>query len=227
MSTGNVNLDILLNSIKNTTPIDSSGKFEMHPENIELIKKRYPTLSQMEAEEICLLLSSALTTNQSCRSELVVTAPPSFSLKARSTANTVSTMISGAEKSLLITGYSLSDYFGDLVDRMIQKSRTGVLIKFFANGLDGQPEFEKLLKNRSHFLRIYNYQHPSDRLSSLHAKVICVDESQTLITSANLSYHGQKGNIEMGTYIESPVVAQQVEDLFTKFLFSKIFVELK
>lgn len=31
----------------------------------------------------------------------------------------------------------------------------------------------------------------------------------------------------MGTYMESPVIAQQVEDIFTKFLFSKIFVELK
>jgi len=227
MSTGNVNLDILLNSIKNATPIDSRGKFEMNAESIGLIKKRYPMLSQMEAEEICLLLSSALTTDQGCRSELVVTAPPSFSVKARSTANTVSAMISGAKKSLLITGYSLSDYFGDLVERMIQKSRTGILIKFFANGLEGQPEFEKLLRNRSQFLRIYDYQHSSDRMSSLHAKVICVDKSKTLITSANLSYHGQEGNIEMGTYMESPVIAQQVEDIFTKFLFSKIFVELK
>lgn len=227
MSTGNVNLDILLNTIKNTTPIDFCGKLEIHPENIELIKKRYPTLSPTEAEEICLLLSSALITNQEYRTELVVTAPPSFSVKARSTANTVSAMISGAEKSLLITGYSLSDYFENLVDSMIQKSRTGVLIKFFSNGLEGQPEFEKLLKNRNHFLRIYNYQHPSDRMSSLHAKVICVDKFKTLITSANLSYHGQEGNIEMGTYIESPVIAQQVDDLFTKFLFSKIFTELK
>ena len=56
-------------------------------------------------------------------------------------------------------------------------------------------------------------------MSSLHAKVICVDKSKTLITSANLSYHGQEGNIEMGTYMESPVIAQQVEDIFTKFLF--------
>ena len=45
--------------------------------------------------------------------------------------------------------------------------------------------------------------------------------------SGRLSYHGQEGNIEMGTYMESPVIAQQVEDIFTKFLFSKIFVELK
>lgn len=110
---------------------------------------------------------------------------------------------------------------------MIQKSKSGVLIKFFSNGLGGQAEFEKLLKYRGRFLKIYNYQRPDDPMSSLHAKVLCVDQFKTLITSANLSYHGQEGNIEIGTYIESPAIAQQVESLFTNFLFSKVFLELK
>ena len=108
---------------------------------------------------------------------------------------------------------------------MIQKSKSGVLIKFFANGLEGQAEFEKLLKYRGRFLRIYNYQKSDDPMSSLHAKVICVDQSKTLITSANLSYHGQEGNIEMGTYIESATIACQVDAVFTKLLFSKVFLE--
>lgn len=227
MSTGNVNLDILLNTIKDAVPINPDGKSTINSAAVNLIKKRYPTLSPAEAEEIYLLVSSALMANQGDHSELVVTAPPSFSVKARSTANTVSSMILGAQSSILITGYSLSGYFGDLVDCMIQKSKSGVLIKFFANGLEGQAEFEKLLKYRGRFLRIYNYQKPEDPMSSLHANVICVDQSKTLITSANLSYHGQEGNIEMGTYIDSAAIAHQVEDLFTKFLFSKIFIELK
>lgn len=48
---------------------------------------------------------------------------------------------------------------------------------------------------------------------------------KTLITSANLSYHGQEGNIEMGTYIESATIARQVDEVFTKLLFSKVFLE--
>lgn len=56
-------------------------------------------------------------------------------------------------------------------------------------------------------------------------KIICVDQSKTLITSANLSYHGQEGNIEMGTYIESATIARQVDEVFTKLLFSKVFLE--
>ena len=225
MSTGNVNLDILLNAIKDTAPVSPDRQSTTNAPAVNLIKKRYPNLSPAEAEEIYLLVSSALMTNQGDRSELVVTAPPSFSVKARSTVNTVSSMILGAQSSILITGYSLSGYFGDLVDCMIQKSKSGVLIKFFANGLEGQAEFEKLLKYRGRFLRIYNYQRPKDPMSSLHAKVICVDQSKTLITSANLSYHGQEGNIEMGTYIESATIARQVDAVFTKLLFSKVFLE--
>lgn len=225
MSTGNVNLDILLNAIKDTAPDSSDRQSTANAPVVNLIKKRYPNLSPAEAEEIYLLVSSALMANQGDRSELVVTAPPSFSVKARSSVNTVSSMILRAQNSILITGYSLSGYFGDLVDCMIQKSKSGVLIKFFANGLEGQAEFEKLLKYRGRFLRIYNYQKPEDPRSSLHAKVICVDQSKTLITSANLSYHGQEGNIEMGTYIESATIARQVDEVFTKLLFSKVFLE--
>jgi phosphatidylserine/phosphatidylglycerophosphate/cardiolipin synthase-like enzyme len=53
-----------------------------------------------------------------------------------------------------------------------------------------------------------------------------VDQQKTLITSANLSYHGQEGNIELGTLIESQKTAKQVEDLFTRLVFNKVFVEV-
>ena len=63
-------------------------------------------------------------------------------------------------------------------------------------------------------------------MAALHAKVISVDQRQTLITSANLSYHGQLGNIELGTLIESKQIAKQIEDVFTKLIFAKVFSEV-
>ena len=47
-----------------------------------------------------------------------------------------------------------------------------------------------------------------------------------VITSANLSYHGQQGNIELGTLIESKQIARQIDDVFTKLIFSKVFGEV-
>ena len=64
-------------------------------------------------------------------------------------------------------------------------------------------------------------------MAALHAKVISVDQEKTLITSANLSYHGQEGNIELGAVIHSKEVAKQVEDLFTKLVFKKVFVKIE
>ena len=73
---------------------------------------------------------------------------------------------------------------------------------------------------------MYNYKQEDDKMAALHAKVISVDQEKTLITSANLSYHGQQGNIELGTLIESKDIAKQIDDIFNKLIFSKVFYEL-
>ena len=172
------------------------------------------------------MLYAALKNESAESIRLVATTPPSFSIKAKTTVNTVVDLINGANKSILLTGYSLSEYFSDMIDLLIQKSKKGVLVKFYANGLQGQPEYEKLIKHKGRFLKIYDYQKKEDRMAALHAKVISVDQQTTLITSANLSYHGQEGNIEIGTLVESRDIAKEIEDLFTKLLFTKVFKEI-
>ena len=152
--------------------------------------------------------------------EIVVTAPPSFAINARTTMSVVQSMISGAERNIIITGYSLSSYFSDLVDIIIDKSQHGVFVKFFVNDIDKQQGFDKLLRYKGRFLNMYNYKQSDDKMSALHAKVLSVDGYSTLITSANLSYHGQQGNIELGTKIDSKTVAKQIDDI------SKVFVQL-
>ena len=158
--------------------------------------------------------------------KLIVTAPPSFALKAKPTKITVNSMLTDAKSSILITGYSLSDYFSDLIDCVIKKSQEGVLVKFFVNDIESQKAFDRLCRYRGKFLKIYNYPKQEDKMSALHAKVISVDQEKTLITSANLSYHGQEGNIELGTQIYSRDLAKQVDDVFTKLIFTKVFEEV-
>ena len=219
MSTGSIKLDILLSKIQNNAVFD----FDKEVSNI---KSQYTTLSLKEAKEICLLIIEN-TKAIDDKVSLVVTAPPSFRSKAKTTKVVVKEMINAANKSILITGYSLSDYFEDLVDCIIEKSKKGVLVKFFVNDLDKQKEFDKIMRYKGKFLQIYNYSDSEDKMAALHAKVISVDGNKTLITSANLSYHGQEGNIELGSLIESQDVAKQVEDIFTKLVFSKTFTEIK
>ena len=226
MSTGNINLDLLLNSICNSFSVDDKLIPSALANAATSIQNRYPTLSDREAKEIGQMLYAALKNESAESIRLVATTPPSFSIKAKTTVNTVVDLINGANKSILLTGYSLSEYFSDMIDLLIQKSKKGVLVKFYANGLQGQPEYEKLIKHKGRFLKIYDYQKKEDRMAALHAKVISDDQQTTLITSANLSYHGQEGNIEIGTLVQSQDIAKEIEDLFTKLLFTKVFKEI-
>lgn len=196
-------------------------------EAARLVKKRYPVLSDAEAKEIATLVSAAPHSKKEDRVALIATVPPTFSIRAKSTKITVDSMIRGASGSILITGYSLSDYFSELVDEIIQKSQRGVFVKFFVNDIEHQTGFDRVLRYKGRFLKVYNYpKQQDDKMAALHAKVISVDKRETLITSANLSYHGQEGNLELGTYIESASIAQQLDEVFTQLIFRKVFVEV-
>lgn len=219
MSTGSLNLDIIIGKI---TEDAISGRST----SISALKKQFPSLSDKELDDLFKMFMEVLSKGNEERATLIATVPPSFSIKAKSTMNTVRDLIEKSEKSILITGYSLSEYFSDMIDCIIRKSRTGVFVKFFVNQIDSQSGFEKLCMYKGKFLKIYNFPPSEDKMAAMHAKVICVDQQKTLITSANLSYHGQEGNIELGTLIESKKTAKQVDDLFTKLIFNKVFVEV-
>lgn len=193
---------------------------------VPMIKRGFPELSYPQCFDLVAIIADAVEMQDADKVSLVVTAPSSFSINARTTMNVVQSMISDAERNIMITGYSLSSYFSELVNTIVQKSRHGVFVKFFVNDIDNQPEFEKVLRYKGRFLKVYNYRQDEDKMAALHAKVISVDQKQTLITSANLSYHGQMGNIEIGTLIESKQIARQIEDVFTKLVFSKAFEEV-
>lgn len=219
MSIGNLNKEIFLNTVKNDSANGTSNA-------VAMLKRSFPEISEVHCEDIVESILGAMTMSDSDKVSLVVTAPPSFAINARVTMNVVESMINGADRNILITGYSLSSYFSELVDTIIQKSQQGIFVKFFVNDIDKQQGFDKLLRYKGRFLKIYNYRQEDDNMAALHAKVISIDQKQTLITSANLSYHGQQGNIELGTLIDSKPVAKQIDDIFTKMIFSKVFTEV-
>ena len=66
--------------------------------------------------EILKLVSAAAQKKEN-QAELVATTPPSFSIRTKTTKNVVAEMLESAKKSILITGYSLSEYFDDMNDK--------------------------------------------------------------------------------------------------------------
>ena len=219
MPNRNLNQELFLNTVKNDVVNRTDNAFSM-------LKRCCPEISDTHCRDIIGSIAEAMNMSEADTVSLVVTAPPSFSIKARTTMNVVRSMINGAERNILLTGYSLSSYFSELIDTIILQSQRGVFVKFFVNDYDKQPEFDKILRYKGRFLKIYNYHQKDDKMAALHAKVISVDQHETLITSANLSYHGQQGNIEIGTLIESNRIAKQIEEVFTELIFSRVFVEV-
>lgn len=219
MSGGDLKREILLNTIR----ADAANGTDDAP---EVLRKQYPGLSESECREITETIQTALNAVSSDKVSLVVTAPPSFRIDAKPTMTVVRSMLEGAGRNILITGYSLSSYFSELTDTIIDKSQRGVFVKFFINNIEKQPNADKLLLYKGRFLQIYDYNNEEDKMAALHAKVISVDMKQTLITSANLSYHGQQGNIELGALIESEHTAKQLDNVMTQLIFKKIFKQV-
>lgn len=196
------------------------------PQTLALLSKEYPQLNEQQMLSIIELVCNALLEKQKERIRLVATIPPSFSLKTKRIQNIIEELIKNAQKSILLTGYSISGFISELLDLLIDKSQKGVLVKFFLNDATNQLSVEKLLRYKSRFLQIYDYKNKEDKMAALHAKIIMVDNKDIMISSANLSYHGMSGNIEIGTHIESSKIAKQIEELFKDLLFSNIFTTI-
>ena len=185
--------EILLNTIKADAANGTDNA-------TDILHRQYPGLSSADCAEIAATICAALTTENTEKVSLVVTAPPSFRINAKPTMT--------------------------VVQSMLEKSQKGVFVKFFINNVEKQPDVGKLLRYKGRFLQIYDYSNEEDKMAALHAKVISVDMRQTLITSANLSYHGQQGNIELGALIESEHTAKQLDEMMTQLIFKKIFREV-
>lgn len=192
------------------------------------LRKHFVNCSEDQIMDILSLCVNLYAKEHNETAELVITSPNSFRVKARKTKDVIYSLVSKAEKSIVITGYAISDYFSELLDVIINKSQQGVYVTLYVNDLEKQKSvLERLLSYQSRFLRIYEYQKDKDdKMAALHAKILVVDKEMALISSANLSYHGMQGNIEMGLLIKSVDKAKQIEDLLKELVRMKVFVFL-
>lgn len=125
-------------------------------------------------------------------------------------------------------GYSISDYFADMLDVIIRKSQQGVYVRLYVNDMKKQRSaLDRLMAYKSRFLQVYEYQkQEDDKMAVLHAKLLVSDAKKSLVSSANLSYHGMQGNVEMGFLIESSEKAKQIEEVMKEMVRMKVFVRV-
>jgi len=191
-----------------------------------LIKNEMPELTDTDAAKICQLVK-ALTTNRIEENvEIVSTLPVSFKVKTRKTRPVLDELIKSATKSILLTGYSISDHFEETLKLINEKSKQGIVVEMYVNKYDTiRPILINIRHTNRSFFKIYEYTGKvDDKMAALHAKTIIVDNKKMLISSANLSYHGLEGNIEIGVLISSEKKALQVYEIFNDLKRQKIFL---
>ena len=192
------------------------------------LKKEFPSLSEQEIWQIIGLCVNVYSGKEAEKAELAITAPISFKLKARKINEVITNMIQDSQKSITLTGYSVSDYFSEMIDLIISKSQQGIYVRLYLNDYEKhKTNLKRLMDLRTKHLRVFDYQKQDDEMAALHAKTIVVDEKELLVSSANLSYHGMQGNVEMGIRLVSEDKAKQVESLLKEMVGMKVFKELR
>lgn len=224
-------MSLPIKSINDALILDSFNKenrsnYLNFEETKKKIKCRFPSLCDKEIDSFIDILSF-IKENDNDQCELAVTAPNSFRLKNKTIRSQIEKIINYANKEIIITGYSVSSYFDDFADLLIEKSKKGILIKLYLNEYENSNIKNKIGDYLGKFMRVFVYKNNNDKMAALHAKIISADNEISLISSANLSFHGLEGNIEIGTIIRSKNIAKQVKNLLEELIFQKIFKEIK
>ncbi|MBQ3513857.1 MAG: phospholipase [Lachnospiraceae bacterium] len=190
------------------------------------LKKHFKNCDKDEIADIISLCIKMCSVVYNDTTELVITSPDSFKMKSRKTKDVIYSLVKGAKKSITITGYSISDYFNEMLDVIIDKSQQGVYVTLYVNDIEKQKSvLGRVLAYQNRFLKVYEYQKDTeDKMAALHAKILVTDKNLSFVSSANLSYHGMQGNIEMGILLKSKEKAKQIEDLLKELRKMKVFL---
>lgn len=197
-------------------------------DSINELRKQFPNCTDVEINDILSLCFETYNMKHSDSIELVITAPETFRIKTKKTRDVVENLIKNAEKSVVMTGYSISDYFTGMLDTIIAKSQQGVYVRFYVNDIEkSRASLVKMLAYRSKYLQFFEYEKNSDdKMAASHAKILTIDSDKSLVSSANLSYHGLSGNIEMGFLVRSADKAKQIEELLKELVRMHVYKKI-
>lgn len=205
-------------------------ELKMHFENENIYKdvhslkelnKVFPKIDNEEALKVLSLLKiqHVLEKKSSNSAEIVVTSPALISHDFRNTVGILREYIHNAEKSILITGYSISEFANDIIRLLILKCKEGVQVKFFIAKNVKEEIFKDAIKNLN--FTLYKYQE-NGQYSNLHAKIMIIDSEKAFISSSNLSYNGIINNLEIGSIVTGDSI-KSLEEIFGKLIEKKYF----
>jgi phosphatidylserine/phosphatidylglycerophosphate/cardiolipin synthase-like enzyme len=143
---------------------------------------------------------------------LVWTGPVSALAPTRSTMSVLLELIDKAQQEIVIVGYLLTEAATIVFDRLATAQKRGVQITLIGDRLvEKLPVLRACWPQGERLPELYSRVETSDDpMAALHAKLAIADQRHMVVTSANLTYHGLTGNIEIGIEVEGQVAADAV-----------------
>jgi phosphatidylserine/phosphatidylglycerophosphate/cardiolipin synthase-like enzyme len=141
--------------------------------------------------------------------EVVATLPPDTPGLARPTERVVHEMISSAAQEIILLGYELTDRH--LIALLAEASaRAANVIMICDRGRGGAALVREAWPSAMRLPKIFHDRERPDAppYASMHAKSLLVDGRDLLITSANFTFHGMHGNVEIGVRLSGPPAAE-------------------
>ena len=146
--------------------------------------------------------------------EIVWTGPEAEGPLVRPTTTVIEEMLAASARParFLIVGYSLTAENGSpmaaIIDLLGEVSRRRAVVTMILHS-------DEEARNRASLLDAWDVRAIKPRLSrgsrrpefpytKLHAKVLVVDRLDALVTSANLTFHGLRANLELGLRVRGP-----------------------
>jgi phosphatidylserine/phosphatidylglycerophosphate/cardiolipin synthase-like enzyme len=157
--------------------------------------------------------------------ELVATLPPDTTGIARQTERVVREMITAATQEIVLLGYEFTDL--DLVTLLGEAAARGTdVIVICDRGRGSARRVLDAWRPGARLPRIFHDRARTDSApyASMHAKCLLVDGRNLLVTSANFTFHGLHGNIEIGIRI-SGAPAYEARKIFSHLVETRVLEE--
>jgi len=146
---------------------------------------------------------------QLVKCELVATLPPNIPIIARPTKQVLYEMLQRSIREIILLGYELTDQ--EVLRLLSEATFRGVdVIMICDREHEIVDRVQELWPSACPKPRFFQDKERRDAApyASMHAKSLLVDGEDLLVTSANFTFHGLHGNIEIGIRLSGAAVSE-------------------